>query len=199
MPGPIEDGDCEVTDVPSGRAGDRREVRAEVVRKAHDARADGWIDDELVHVAHGTAIEERAAPRDGDARQRAVAAARDELGAVERVDGDVDLEAEACTDALAAVEEWRLVRGCALADDDDAVDLNAPENLGMGWTNVSANAGDERRTHARRRGGPTLRMAWTADSVAWCVSPRPSHRPASRAAASVTRTSSRARLRCTLE
>ena len=93
---------------------------------------------------------------------------RGERGAVDRVDGDVGLGRRAVADAL-AVEEHRRFVLLALADDDDAVHRHGVEH----------DAAWRRRRRRRRRS----------------LSPRPIQRDAARAAASVTRTSSRARLR----
>ena len=88
-------------------------------------------------------------------------------GAVDRVDRDVGLRRRAVADPL-AVEEHRGVVLLALADHHHAV---------------------------HRHGRSTTRMALTAAPSAPSLSPRPIHRLAAMAAASVTRTSSMARLR----
>ena len=58
---------------------------------------------------------------------RVAPAERRERGAVDRVDGDVDLRRRAVADALAVVEHRRFVL-LALADDDDAVHRHGVEH-----------------------------------------------------------------------
>src|SRR6185312_75597 len=94
-------------------------------------------------------------------------ALRAERRPLERVDGDVHFVPLAGTDLLAAVEHRRLVL-IALPDDDDAGHVRRPSMWRMPST-----------------------AAWSAE----ILSPRPIQRQAPRAADSVTRTSSSARLR----
>ena len=95
-----------------------------------DVHRDGRVDvdevgglgagDQLVHVEDGGRVEHRAAVGGGEHGDGVRHALGGQRGAVDRVDGDVDLGAGAVADAL-AVEEHRGFVLLALADDDDAV------------------------------------------------------------------------------
>ena len=77
-------------------------------------------DGDLLHVERRAGIEHRATIGHGDHGERIGLALRGEGGAVDRVDGDVDLGRAAVADPL-AVEQHRCVVLLAFADHDDAV------------------------------------------------------------------------------
>ena len=83
---------------------------------------------DLVHVEDGRRIEHRAAVGDGDHRDRVLPPRRGQGRSVDRVDGDVARRAAPVADVLAVEEHGRLVF-LALADDDDAVEVDGPEEL----------------------------------------------------------------------
>ena len=82
---------------------------------------------DLLHVDAGAGVEHRPALRQRDHRERRRLALGGEPGALERVDGDVDLGRAAVADPLAVVEHRRLVL-LALADHDDAVHRHRVEH-----------------------------------------------------------------------
>ena len=122
---------------------------------------------DLLHVDAGARVEHGAALREGDHRERRGHASRGQRGPLQRVDGDVDARRAAVADLLAVVEHRRLVL-LALADHDDAVHRHRVEH------------------QAHRVDGRAVGALLLA---------RPTQRPAASAPASVTRTSSSARLR----
>ena len=124
-------------------------------------------DGQLLHVDAGTGVEHGAAFGHGDDGQAPPRPERGGGRAVDGVDGDVGGRRRPVADPL-AVEEHGGVVLLALADDHHAVH-------GTDWS--------------------TTRMALTAAPSAPSLSPRPIQRLAAMAAASVTRTSSMARLR----
>ena len=77
----------------------------------------------LLHVDARARVEHRALLGERDHGERARAALRAQAGALERVDGDVDLGRRAVADLLAVVEHRRLVL-LPLADHDDAVHVD---------------------------------------------------------------------------
>ena len=95
-----------------------------------DAGRQAAADSDLVHVGVGR-VEEAAVRRHGDAGDRVRAALGADRGALERIEGDVDLGAVAGADLLADVEHRRLV-ALALADHHRAVDVEDVERLAHG-------------------------------------------------------------------
>ena len=122
---------------------------------------------ELLHVDAGARVEHRAPLGQRDDRQGRGHPARRQPGALQRVDGDVDLGRAAVADPLAVVEHRRLVL-LALADDHQAVHRDRVE--------------EQAHSVDRRLIGLLLFSA-------------PDPAGAASAAASVTRTSSSARFR----
>jgi hypothetical protein len=128
-------------------------------RLLHRDHADAVVvRDELVHVEDAGGVEHRAAVRHRDHRERVLAALRGHRGAVDRVDRDVRLRAAAGPDVL-AVEEHRRAVLLALADHDDAVELDGAEErahrvdrCAVGRELVAL-ADEGHRTDRRRLGG----------------------------------------------
>ena len=115
----LEHDDREVADAHPLRRRHRPHVlgrRAVEIDRAGGLRPDG----DLLHVERGAGKEHRSPLGDGDDGDRAGNAEGREAGALERVDGDVDLRPEAGADPLAVEEHRRLVL-LALADHDDAL------------------------------------------------------------------------------
>ncbi len=81
---------------------------------------------DLFHVHAGARVEHRAPLGDGDDRERIGLAARDQAGAVDRVDGDIDHRRVARAQALAVIKHRRLVL-LSLADHDDAIHVHDVE------------------------------------------------------------------------
>ena len=122
----------------------------------------------LLHVDARARVEHRPLLGERDHRERARHAQRAQARALERVDGDVDRRRRAVADVLAVVR------------------ASAPR------------PSRPRRSRRRRPCGSSPRTACMPSTAAWSaaiLSPRPTQRAACSAAASVTRTSSRARLR----
>ena len=117
----VEDDDGEVVDVALERVGDVAQVLGHRGVEVHLA-AGGRADDDLVHVDVGR-VQQAAALGGGQHRDGAGRAGGAQVGALERVDRDVDLEraldAALRAQLLADVEHRRLV-ALALADDDAA-------------------------------------------------------------------------------
>ena len=116
---PVEHDHHHVADVARALLRDRLDDLAEraiQVEHVRERRRGGH----LLHVDGGARVEHRAALRQRDHRQRVREAHRGQLGALERIDGDVDLRRRAVADLLAVVEHRRLVL-LALADHHDAV------------------------------------------------------------------------------
>ena len=135
--------------------GDRRQVvggaAADVDRAARDRP-----DRDLVHVRVGR-VQELAVLGHRDDGQRVVDAVGAQVGALQRIDGDVDLGRVrvAVADLLADVEHRRLV-ALALADDDAAADVHVAEGAahGLGGGAVGAVA-----CSRGRRSGPQASAA----------------------------------------
>ena len=122
----IEHDDHDVANVDAlalGHQADRLAEGPVEVEQVGDLGAAG----ELLHVDDGPGVEHRAAGRQRDHGERAGHPERAQPGALERVDGDVDLGRRAVADALAVVEHGRLVL-LPLADHDDAVHAHALEH-----------------------------------------------------------------------
>ena len=81
---------------------------------------------DLFHVHARARVEHRAAVDDGDDRKRVGLAPRDQPGAVDRVDGDINHRRVARAEPLAVIEHRRLVF-LPLADHDDAVHVHHVE------------------------------------------------------------------------
>src|SRR5581483_4855270 len=124
VPLTVEHDHGEVLDAAALGAGDAAQVVAHGVGDVDDVGGVG-TDDQLLHVGavrleHGVAIGQ------GDGGDAAGQAPGHQAGAVDGVDGDVDLRLVAVADVLADVQHRRLVL-LALADDDDAVHVDVAE------------------------------------------------------------------------
>ena len=86
---------------------------------------------ELLHVDAGAGVEHRLPVAGRDHGQRVGLALRAQLGALQRVDRDVDRDAVAGADPLAVEQHRRLVL-LALADHDDAVHLDRRQHVAHG-------------------------------------------------------------------
>ena len=119
VPRPIEDDDHQILDVAAEAPGDRLQVRLHR-RVEVDGVPRRRPDDDLLHVAVGR-VQQAALVRRGQHGDGAGRAGGAEVGALERIDGDVDLEVVGATapDLLADEQHRRLV-ALALADDDRA-------------------------------------------------------------------------------
>ena len=106
------------------------EIHGRRVAQLDDARRQAGADGDLVHVGVGR-VEEAAMRRHGDAGDGVGPALGADRGALERIEGDVDLGPAAGADLLADVEHRRLV-ALALADHDRAVDVEHVQRLAHG-------------------------------------------------------------------
>ena len=124
---PLEDDGREILDVDALLARDRREVLGGAAADVDDARADVRAHGDLLHVRVGR-VQEAPVLGHGDDGQRPRRAARAEVRALERVDGDVDggRVGRAVAHLFADVEHGRLV-ALAHADDDRAADVQRAE------------------------------------------------------------------------
>ncbi len=123
---PVEHHDHQVAD---GAALGRRDLVERLLdRRADvDLLVDVGAAGQLLHVEHGAGVEHRALLGGGDHGERVGLAAGDERGALERVDGHVELGAGARADVLAVVQHGRLVL-LALADHDHALHVDRREH-----------------------------------------------------------------------
>ena len=120
----VEDHHGQVLDAAILRPGDPFEVlRHRCGDVDHPGR--GRSDDQLLHVVE-VGVEHRAPLGERHGRDATGNAARDQPGAVDRIDRDVDRRGIAVADLLTDVEHRRLVL-LALADDHDAVHVDEPE------------------------------------------------------------------------
>ena len=162
----VEDHRGDVVDVFAERLGHRLEVRLDR-RVEVDGVGGRGAHRDLVHVEARARVEHRAALGDADHRDRVVAPERGEGGALDRVDRDVDLRHRAAPTS----SPLKSIGASSFSP--------SPMTTMPSIDTVLS----------------TRRMASTAAPSAAFLSPRPIHRPAASAAASVTRTSSMARLR----
>src|SRR5581483_5218777 len=115
VPRPVEDDDGEVLNLAPERVRHDLEVLGD--RPIHvDLALRGRADHELLHVRVGR-VEQAAALRHRHHRDRVRASLRHEVGALERIDRDVDLRTLAAAHLLADVQHRGLV-ALALPDDD---------------------------------------------------------------------------------
>ena len=124
--GPIEDDHHQILHAAAERLCDRAEVEAHGCVEIDDIPR-AWTDNQLLHVDI-RGMEQATALRRRQDRQRVGRARRAEVGALERIDGDVNLWIVAAVrrlvrypDLFADVEHRRFV-ALALADDDGPVD-----------------------------------------------------------------------------
>ena len=116
---PVEDHDREVVDLPVERVGDDLQVLLDRAIEI-DLALRGRAHDELFHVRIGR-VEQSATLGDRKDRDRIRAPMRDGVGALERIDGDIDLGADALADLFADIQHRRLV-SLAFTDDDAPVE-----------------------------------------------------------------------------
>ena len=164
---PVEDGQGDVFGSAALALADLANHFADRLVEAEQVRELGGAG-QLLHVDAGAGIEHRAALGQGDHREGATETAGGQGRSFERVDRDVDHRRAAVADLLAVVEHRRFVL-LAFADDHDAVHRN----------------GVEQDAHGIDRGAVGGELVTPSDPPG----------EAARAADSVTRTSSRARLR----
>mmetsp|Transcript_13816 Transcript_13816/g.35487 ORF Transcript_13816/g.35487 Transcript_13816/m.35487 type:complete len:358 (+) Transcript_13816:367-1440(+) len=107
---------------------DREQIALGAVLETHRVRQNLRPHDQLLHVHAGARVVERAALRDGDHGDGAVAASGGQGGAIQRVDRNVHVREAAVADPLAAVQHRRLVL-LALPDHHGAVHLDGVEHL----------------------------------------------------------------------
>ena len=182
-------------------------ARAIALRLRADRRVDvddvGALgpDDQLLHVEDGAGVVHGAPLGDREHRDGVRHALGGQGRAVDRVDGDVALGPDAVADAL-AVEEHRGVVLLALADDDDAVHRDAPDELAHGVDGdavgavLVAAAHPAGRGHRGSLGDPhelegqvavrdfgRARVGSHAASVSTAQAPKPPRRPGREAAA----------------
>ena len=166
VPGPVQQRNGDIGDADPARPGDGGQGGLDR-RGEVDGVHQVRPDDQLVHVDAGTRVEHRAPVGQRDHRHRVRQALGGQPGAVDRIDGDVHQRPGAGAEVLAGVQHRGVVL-LALADDDDAAHRD----------------GAEHRPHRVDRGAVDLVLVAAAEEPAAAI-----------AAASVARTSSRARIR----
>ena len=125
----VEDAGDDVADAYALGLRQRGEVRRRFAVEVDDVLRQAAADGDLVHIDVG-GVEESAILGHGDDRQRVGGAGGADGGALQRVEGDVDLRA-AAAHLLADIEHRRLV-ALALADDHRAVDGERAEGAAHG-------------------------------------------------------------------
>jgi hypothetical protein len=157
MAGLVEHDDAHVADGPPKRFGDLGDDRLGRVGEVRGV-ARGRRQHELLHVERGAGRPQRAPWRYRDRRQRSRESARAQVGALERIDGDVERQASGRTCALAVGEHRRAVLR-ALAGHDGAAPRRRSEHgthrgRGRGVRPVRvAPTGPPRRRHGGGAGG----------------------------------------------